>query len=492
MNYAESFRNGGEMYEDTFNFKPPAIYYTYAIANTLFGYSAAGLRWSMIFFNVVGAGLLFLIGYRWCGALFASIAAISYAVFAFNPFVYGFAALSESYQNVYAIGAMAILQHALVRKKNYWYALAGALLAFSLLIKQNLIFACVGLFLVMLWYYFIERKDKEWKPMAFFLGGGLLSVILIYLPVIIQGNLDDLIYWNFTYSSQYATAVPWETGRRLLKNFFASVTSFNQWMWIAGVIGVAFSAYFSKSSALRMLLPILLLSSFVAVVPGYRFYPHYWIYLTPVLALGCAWFFEGVNSLISSKVKSPFISVGLMALFFVGLNFIRTSHPNHFDNPKELFVNRRAYGDNPFTENRFLGEYLRKQMSSSDELMVFGSEPEMYTYADRYAPHPYIFLSHLSKPHSRQPAMLADMKKWVTETKPKFAYFSNHPFSWEAGSEEGRNLHRWSWNYVNQHYRCIGIADIIPQQAPKIILGNEAENYKPTAQKWVGVYERVR
>gem|GEM_PF-1452533 len=491
MNLGEVLRDGGEMYKDAYSFKPPAIFYSYAAINTIFGFSGSGLRWSLVIANAFGAFLLFLFGYRWRGPLFGCVAALAYTFFAFNPYVFGFAALAESYQNVIAIVAAVCLQHGFI-KKNAWFIFAGgAILTYAVLFKQNLIFLYGAISIGLACYYLIESKVRDWKSILVFIGGSALSALLIYLPVIVQGNFENMIYWNFTYSSLYTSSIPWEQGQTYMKNFFNFVTKFNKWMWVVGFVGVMIALVMSKRWSIKLTMLLVLIASIASVFPGYRFYPHYWSYFSPILAVGCAYLTYMLSWLIMKYLKIKFLELGILLLFIGGLFYTKNQHETFFDAPNELQVNRRMYGDNPFTENRYLGEYLKKQINKGDELLIFGSEPEMYAYIEKLTPTPYMFFAHLTKPHDRRDAMVADLQQWAINNKPKYVYFSNHPFSWLMTTGASQDLYRWATGYVSQNHKVIGVADIIPGQAPKLILGDQAASYQTQSQKWVKIYERV-
>ncbi len=490
INFGEVLRTGGDLYQDAYSIKPPAIYYTYALANTIFGYSGPGLRWSVIFSNALAAILLFLFGYRWRGPLFGFIAAISFSFFAFNPKVFGFAALAEAYQNFFLIAAVVSLQYGIIKKNWMWFLIGGFIMTYGLLIKQNLIFAYFALSISLAWYYLIEAKERQWKPLINFVLGSAIATVLIFLPVVLQGGIDDWIYWNFSYSSKYTSSIPWEQGKGYLNSYLKFTTAFNPWMWIAGVIGIVAACIGAKSTAAKLATALFLFSAILSIFPGLRFYPHYWIYFTPILSVGCAWTFYTLFQLISNRLKSFWPHVVVSIIFIAGLFTVVQKNKIYFDSPTELMINRQQYGDNPFTETRYLGEYLKNRIKSNEELLMFGSEPEIYTYIGRATPTPYIFFAHLSKEHERKDEMVADLQAWAAANKPKYVYFSNHPFSWVMVQDSDWTIYNWATSYVRQGHKVVAVADILPQ-GPKILFGDDALNYQVQSQKWVKIYERI-
>ena len=491
INLGEVLREGGTMYQDAYSIKPPAIFYSYAAINTVFGYSANGLRWSLIVANALGAIMLFIFGYRWKGALFGCVSALAYSFFAFNPFIFGFAALAEHYQNVLLIAGVLALQQGKIKKNLIWYAVAGLLLTYGVLFKQNLVFVYLAIAAGLGWYFLIRPK-RDFKPLLYFVGASFITSLLVFSPLLIQGTLPDWIYWNFTYSKAYTASIPWSKGQEYLSMFFNFVTGFNMWMWIAGALGVLIAVIKIKHTAGKIAIALILLASIASIFPGNRFYPHYWSYLSPIMAIGCGWSFYSIGELIQLKIKSQWTSFIPFLFFAFGLLYVVQSNSQFFDSPNELYVNRRLYGDNPFTETRILGEYLKKQMASNDEILMLGSEPEIFTYAGTTTPTPYIFFPQLSKQHERQPSMVAELKNWAETNKPKYAYMSNHPFSWGLSQGADQSLYQWGTSFLNQNYKVIGVADIIKGQAPKILLGDQAATYQLQSQKWVKIYERVR
>ncbi len=492
INFGEVLRHGGDMYKDAYSFKPPAIFYSYAAFNTIFGFSGSGLRWSLIVANALAAGLLFIFGYRWKGGLFACITALAYTFFTFNPFVFGFAALAEQYQNFIAILAIVLIQQGLISKKWIWLLAGGAVFTYAVLFKQNLIFAYGAISIGLGYYFLFGEAQRNWKALFYFVGGSAISALLIYLPVIIQGTLKDCLYWNFTYSSLYTSSIPWEKGQEFLAAFFKKCSSFNYWMWVVGFIGVLAGTFLSKKWTVRITVPLVFLASLGAIFPGLRFYPHYWSYFSPILSIGCGFAVYYIQQYAKPFLKPSMTGLLLVALFIGGLFYVRQQQLPFFKDVNEIYVNRRMYGDNPFTETRFLGDFLKKRIKSNEELLIFGSEPQMYAYIGRPTPTPYMFFAHLNRPHERKDGMIQNLQKWAMENKPKYVYFSNHPFSWVMIPGSDNSMYNWATNYVANGHRVIGVADILPGgQPPKIILGPQAASYQPTSQKWVKLYERV-
>ena len=491
INLGEVLRDGGEMYKDVYSMKPPAIFYSYAAFNTLFGYSGGGLRWSLIIMNAIAALLLFFVGYKWKGPLFGFVSALSYSLFSFNPFVFGFAALAEQYQNVLTIIALVVLQQGITKHKWFLFALGGAILTYSTFFKQNAIFVQVALSVGIFWYYLLESKTSAWKPILYYVGGCLITAVIIMLPVVIQGNFNDWIYWNFTYSSLYTSSIPWEKGQEYLASFFKFTTRFNIWMWVAGALGVIISAIKIKSIAGKIAIVLFFIASILSIFPGSRFYPHYWIYFSPILAVGCGWTFFFLADLLAPKIKLKWSRVLSTVLFLGGLGYVYQQNEVFFNSPNELYINRRMYGDNPFTETRILGEHLKKRIQKKDEVLLLGSEPQFLTYVGKSMPTPYMFFAHLTKPHERQPSMVQDLQNWAETTKPKYVYFSNHPYSWVMSQGADQAVYHWGSNYVRTNHKVIAVADILPGQAPKIVLGDQAATYQTQSQKWVKIYERI-
>jgi 4-amino-4-deoxy-L-arabinose transferase-like glycosyltransferase len=490
--FGETLRTGGAMYKDAYSFKPPAIYYTYAAINTIFGYTPSGLRWSLIASNMLAAMLLFLFAFRWKGPVFALIAATAYLFFEFNPFVFGFAAVAEQYQNLFAILSLVLIQHGAIKKKWIYFLAGGFFMTFCVLIKQNMIFAYLALSAVLGWYYLFESKTRELKPLVHFVAGSAIAVVLIFVPLFVQGTFYDWIYWNFTYTKLYVSAMPWERGKELLMSFGNMViTRFSPWMWVAGIVGVIAGIVQAKPMAAKIGISLFLMAAIVSIFPGLRFYPHYWSYFSPILAIGCAWLVHTISRLLSMKMHKRWShSIGIL-LFAAGIVYTIQNNDTFFDNPDELIVNRSLYGDNPFTETRYLGEYLKKIIQPDEQVLLFGSEPEIFNYLGRTPSRPDMFFSILLGPHERRDDMIKATQDWAQTNKPKYVFFSNHPFSWSMTSESDPAIYNWAYNYVKQNHKPIAIAEIISGQRPQIILGEQAETHQLTSDKWVMIFERV-
>src|SRR5439155_5750841 len=82
-------------------------------------------------------------------------------------------------------------------------------------------------------------------------------------------------------------------------------------------------------------------------------------------------------------------------------------------------ANRMVNGTNPFPESIKIGEYLRAQSSPTDTIVVLGSEPQIYFYAQRHSANGTIYTYGLiePQPHARQ--MQQEMIHEIETTRPK-------------------------------------------------------------------------
>ena len=491
INMGEKLLEGGDMYVDAYGMKPPASFYSYALINAFFGYSGSGLRWSLIVANTLAALFLFLFMRRWKGDLAGCIAALAYSIFAFNPFIFGFAALIEHYQNLIVIAALALMHWAIAKEKWTWVGVAGFLMTYNVLFKQNVIFFYAAIFIALAWYFLLETEKRNWRPIINFIAGSAVASIVVFIPLFIQGTFDDWWYWNLVYSREYTTGIPWSQGKSFLKSFMRFVTGFNEWMWYAGILGIIIALFFTKGIARRLALGLGLLATVVTIFPGLRFYPHYWSYFSPVLAIGCGWLFYALADQAGKKIKSPLPEIIALVLFLGGVGYVISENKDFFSDPKEMYVNRRMYGDNPFTESRILGEYLQKQMRDTDKLLVVGSEPQVYTFVGQTNLVPSMFYTPLVVPHERRDAMVDATIAKIEATPPEYAYFSNHPFSWGMTPDADPKIYNYISSMLQRDYQVVGIADILGGgQSPKIILGDQATGYQIQSQKWVAIYKR--
>ena len=120
----------------------------------------------------------------------------------------------------------------------------------------------------------------------------------------------------------------------------------------------------------------------------------------------------------------------------------------------------KLFSGNPFEPIRKLSRYARDQMKPDETLMMFGSEPQVYLYAEQPAPTRHVFMAMLSEDHEKTPAYAEEVMVDLREKKPTYVLFNVFPYSWGITKNSNRELYTDSYLYVKNQYSPVATYDM--------------------------------
>lgn len=257
---------------------------------------------------------------------------------------------------------------------------AGMCTAAAMLCKYQagIMIPAVGLFLIVNTWR--TSRAGRWPRLAqqcAWFGLGLLplpALMLFYLAH--QGAFEAFLLWNFQGSLQYIAG-----GNALIDVGGKIVTKFFPYLAASGILWYLVGARAAQrlrrhqpptsTHSAELLIWLWLGAALVAVAVGKRFYDHYFILLTPPLAVLAATALpEWLHTATSARRA---VLVGFLGLATVGFTVARFAvHP--------LF--QRLHVEDMATYEPY-GRFLRAQTAPQDRLLVWGYSPAIYWYADR-------------------------------------------------------------------------------------------------------------
>lgn len=479
---------GAVPYEDIYEMKPPGLFYAYAILSAIGGYGFEGARTITLLLHLVNGLFLFFIlrrtGWLW-GALGAMIAFLSLSM---NPYFHGFALLPEPIMIFLFLSGILCLQFA--RAKNYRYLLAAAFLVSSFWIKQNMMFPLIFVGLLLL-YRIIRSPLPEKQPLLYFMAGGVAVPVFTLLPIVLQGGWDDFYYWVWTYpKSIYTQSISWSSGfSYMTKVLELSWSHLMVWVIAAG-LGFAFHFALKQRLYGRATPLLFLVFSFLAVMPGLRFYGHYWMILLPAIAVGVGAFFEGVHQLLRMRFSrlASGIAISCLLLGLTSGHIFQQSKVYFSPNIEEW--SRLSYGNNPFLEIHDIAKKLKDYASTKEDVVVMGSEPQLYVYLQATPFTSHTFITFLNKVHPRRGEMRSEFTSDVQQAEPKYMVFVNHPYSWSISDQDRKDVHQWAYRYAKNYYRPIGLYEMDGTAKDRKIWSEDAGQLQPRSQYYVQILIR--
>ena len=334
---AEVVNSGGRLYEDAADRKPPLVPYLYAVTFRVFHTTAL---WSVRLIAAIVVALtgwlLALEAHRRWGTRAQWLAGLLFVMgtVAFAP--------QDGQAANFEIFMLLPMTAGIVLAQRSRPAASGAAIAFATLCKQTGAAALLPIV-----YLAARRCGRR---------GVVLAAVGFAIPLLIVAALvgpSDLLFWAVLGNGSYVgadTASLYVIGMFLLMTAaFAACQAPLLW-WIP-------SAWRDKERRKADAdLWLWLASSAVAVVFGFRFFGHYYLQLLPALVLLAAGSLAGASEVAMRR------TVALAAVIAVSFSLL-------------------GFWVKPFDSApryQSVSEYLIKNTSETDHILVWGSVPEIY------------------------------------------------------------------------------------------------------------------
>jgi len=481
-------------YLEAYNMKFPGTYYAYALVMALFGQTARGIHVGLMLVNTGTALIVFATARRLAGDLCAAIAATAFVLLSLDRGILGIFAHATHFVLLPALGGLLLLLVAR-ESERLWPSLAGGtLLGAAVLMKQHaIVFVPLGVGLIA-WPTTSESR-ASWRrttvKAALLCIGTTLPLGIVAALLYRQGVLDRFWLWAIRYAKEYVSEVPLSFAWTMLSDKFAKVTRSTLVLWLVAAVGLVALALDRWPPLTRFFIFGLLATSFLGVCPGFYFREHYFILLLPAIALLVGITAVSMRRLLSRSF-SPAASLNVTVAVFAGLAvlFVVRERGYLFSmTPRELI--RSRYGTNPFVEAIEIGRYIKEHTNERDRIMVVGSEPEIYFYADRVSASGYIYTYALMEPQPYAARMQEEMIREINAAHPKFLVIVDAYTSWLARPESSRKIIEWAKQYVRECYELVGVADVISQHETRLAWDGAAREYRPTSHDVVYTYRRM-
>jgi hypothetical protein len=341
---AQVLNDGGHLYTDAVDRKPPLVPYLYAAVFRATGTDdLAPVRAAAVLAQAVTALLLAAEARRRFGGRFTDLTVgVLYlvAATAFRP--------QDAQAASFEVFMLPLMTAAVVLGARKRPAASGATLALATLTKQTAITALVPL----AWLAWRARRAR----------GLVLLAITFVAPILIAAvifGFRDFFFWVFTGSGNYLDA--------------GGVLGY------AAGLGAKNTAWFLFGSAVLVVpavtawrqwrddtdLWLWLAAGLVAVAAGLRFFPHYYLQLLPPLALLAG------RGLVSHAFFARRTGIAVVAVLAIAplVWFLPSAFAARTDRNLRLALDAAAY--------------VRAHTSPTDRVLVWGQAPEVYWASDR-------------------------------------------------------------------------------------------------------------
>jgi hypothetical protein len=475
--------------------KPPVLFYSYATFIFLFGKTVEAMHIAFIILNIFTIIFLYFIGKKLLSDRSAGIiAAVSYAILSLAPSVSGFEVQAEHIVSFFLTAGLLLLLLGIEKNRLFYFFLSGIFLCLAFMVKQNGVFfmAFAGIMIVI---YSIMQKPVEAKQLKeriiAYSAGVALVISFIAVVLYFQGALKECLFWTVLYSQGYVSTFSLQHGLSSFIETANAIVNKNIWMWLIAAAGIILPIIFCKALPLltRIFAWLFALLSFLAIMPGMRFFGHYFIFFMPAVALLVA---VGVVSIKSVLVKylpknlSMFIALGI---FFGALFYNLCLQSEYYFNHDDKRVLRMVDYMSPFPEAKVVGDYIKQHSTEKDSILVFGSEAEIYFYSDRRCPSVHCDDEFLLLKSERAPVFQKEFEHDMEASLPRYIIAD---VSHVARMEHADTLSVFYWmhNFIVKNYTIVGKTDMLSEENTQYVWGNAANQYIMKGTSGLYVYER--
>jgi len=415
----------------------------------------------------------------------------------------GSAAHATHFVILAALGGFLVLLRGLESRRALTLFWSGLLFGIAVLMKQHGVFLGVFAFGVLLYNEWSSKiaansagssagslqypgtdAKKSLLPglrrLAVFSFGTVVPYALTCLILWRAGVFDKFWQWTVVYASGHSLRYSFQS----LASYFQSIVG-DDFFWGLGAVGFFFlCADRAIPRWTKGFVAGLFVASFLAVSPGFYFFPHYFVLMLPAVGLlvgaGC--------TLVRQKLRrsglGAFGSIVPAAVFLAGCGMAISKHErfhwSYFEGSHVAFVAAPE-----------LAHYISNHSSPASRVAVLGSEPEIYFYAHRHAASGYIYMYDITSRAVHAPAMKQEMFREIEAAQPEFVLDVHDPFSWSVGfSPAEQSIREWLDEYLKSgNYQRVAVAENVAGQIVYRWDANAA-GYSPASKFYISIYQR--
>ncbi len=483
-------------YKDFYEMKFPGLFYLYAFMVKFFGETIQGVHTGFMYLNIITTVFIYTASRKLFSPISGIISAITFAVLSMNPKLSGFTVQSE--HGVAFFISMGIMFYAMSKQNKswYWFLLMGIALGSAFLVKTSAVFMGLWGGIIIVLEFIIVTKGKNFKNfltnITLYSIGALSVIGFSFLLIISKGSLNDMIYWVFEYAGKYAGGITLETGLEYLKYTRKAIAENYMFFWLHCGAALILMWYKGVSNSNRIIGISLLLFSFATTVPGFYFYGHYFIQLIPgfsvVAGLSAFSVFTITKSFFKNKLK--LVSYGYLVLFvlltYAHINTLKA----YYLKPNYDLILRQVYGNNPFPEAKVIGDFINNTSQPEDEIVLIGSEPQIYFYTQKKCPSRHAYFTAMVANVDEHKEWQREFVKDVENSEPRYFVFFNHRISLMVQPNTDNFVFEWANKYINEHYKLVGLVDMVDGIYSKYVWNEQVVNYQPQAKSIIYIFER--
>jgi len=470
----------------------PGIHVAYAAIMLVFGETAVGIHAGLLVVNVLSIVVLFFLARRILPVEGAAVAAGAFALLSVSNSVYGVFAHATHFVNLFALAGLLSLLCGLENKKIRYFFISGFCLGTSVMMKQHGVFFCLFAFCYVIGIDLMRgiQARSLLQRLSVMAAGIVIPYSLTCLYMYLNGVFKEFWFWTVVRSFDYATAEFSEESLSSITYFVDEMSINLRAFWIIAFFGLLLVAFSGYQLRKRWFVVMLFFFSIVATLPGLSFYPHYFVVMLPSLALLLGIVFVALPHSAGRFIGTNSATVAVLLLFLVMTVSTLVNRFDYLFTLSPYQVSRSTYGINPFPESRAIAQFIKNNSTPATMIAVFGSEPQIYFYADRPSATDYLYMYPLVEQQPHAVHMQQEMIREIKNNSPEYIVTVNIPTSWIFDETVGKPLIAWMEFYLEQHYRQVGVVELNDGNDSHYFWNQDAEEYLPSSTYYMLVYRR--
>ncbi|MDO8661750.1 MAG: glycosyltransferase family 39 protein [Candidatus Omnitrophota bacterium] len=455
-------------YKLAYSMKLPGACAVYALLMAVFGETIKGIHLGFLIINFASIALIFFIAKRLSGTLAGIISAAAYAVLSVSQSVLGVQAHATHLIVLAALCGSILLLKAVENDRKSLIFLSGLFFGLAFLMKQQ------GIFFIPFGIFYLSWACKKRSVLAANLMvyslGAALPFALTCLVLFFAGVFDKFWFWTFQYASGYSSGAHVYLAFQIFKaQLLGAIKPFKP-VWYIAAAGSLCLFIDAKVRKNIFFVAALLISSFLALCPGFIFREHYFVMILPVVSILCGMCVNSAVEFIKNRKYPAAFQSFPVIIFTVILALSVFQQRDYFFTATPERVSRKAYAENPFIESISIGNYLKAHSSPEDTIAVLGSEPQIYFYARRRSATGYIYAYPLMENQPYALKMQEEMIREIEFQKPLYLVFVKVNTSWLRHGGSENFIFRWAQNYITEHYDIAGATFISKQPFSSVLV----------------------
>ncbi|AKU96911.1 hypothetical protein AKJ09_03575 [Labilithrix luteola] len=406
ISLAQRLTEGFRLYEGAISQRGPLMYYVFELVARVTGWdNVAGLRLWALAFSFAQVGAVAWAGCRLFSRRTGSLAAVAmtYMLVVGLPPIDGLALHGETIQApLFVVGAtLAVFATRSRKRRGLLLATSGLAFGAAIAVKQSALMQPAPVVL----YLFADASRKTvrkipWKDLLVFVAGVIAPLAVFVLHALGIGTLRSLVYYCFTYNLSVhlrpSDALLSRASLEPLADWLKKLTAF---VMVVGAVLAAHVAFVARrwrrAVSSRSIWPFFrgfgvlqylgahVLVGTIAASSMYRFFPHYYLPVLPLLALVvAAWIDRHVRIRNAAAVR--FATALLAAVTVVAAGFSAYAY--------EKIDGLVTHGPTV----RRVARFVEATTSPDAKLFVWGFSPWIYPYAHRRPAGRYVFETYVT------------------------------------------------------------------------------------------------